>query len=462
MENGFDKGGRKGHGRKGRERAKGSGTLEKRGSVYFARWTVDGKRYSRSTGVTDRREAEKKLEEFTAPFRIKDEIERTEVWQGKLDGGRDRLRKLEDARPALPLSEAWNRYLMSPERPDTACARRLGYCATRFGYFVSFMREKYPEVTEMRRVTKEHAQAFAMSDIFAKKSGGTRNEIIMLIRAVWRVLADDTEARLIENPWEKIRRIRKVSPRRRELTVEELTRVCSSLTGEMRILFALGIYTGLRLGDCATLKWESVDLVRRIIRVVPRKTANKTGACVTVAIHPALMQMLLELPAPRIGQVLPEIAADYESGGAQLSQRIKSVFENAGIETQVEAPDGGQRRVLVGFHSLRHTFVSLAANAGVPLAVVQSIVGHASVDMTRHYFHESEAAVRSAVAALPDVLEVGCEEKPSASDGAHPRLEAVYAAIDGLSDEELDLVSGYVERRIIDRGALNAGGAGDV
>ena len=55
------------------------------------------------------------------------------------------------------------------------------------------------------------------------------------------------------------------------------------------------------------------------------------------------------------------------------------------------------------FHSLRHTFVSFAANAGVPLHVVQSIVGHESTAMTRHYYHENLAALKNAVSAIPSL-----------------------------------------------------------
>ena len=62
-----------------------------------------------------------------------------------------------------------------------------------------------------------------------------------------------------------------------------------------------------------------------------------------------------------------------------------------------------RRSVLASFHSLRHTFVSLSANAGVPLPVVQSIVGHCSTAMTRHYYHENEAVLRKAVEAIPAI-----------------------------------------------------------
>ena len=89
---------------------------------------------------------------------------------------------------------------------------------------------------------------------------------------------------------------------------------------------------------------------------------------------------------------------------------MKALFEESGIATQSDTgrvnPKTKTKRkaVDVGFHSFRHTFVSLCANAGVPLAVVQAIVGHTNAAMTSHYFHVSDDALKSAVAALPDVM----------------------------------------------------------
>ena len=39
-------------------RANGQGTLEKRGKFYLARWTYQGKHFSKSTKCTDKKEAE--------------------------------------------------------------------------------------------------------------------------------------------------------------------------------------------------------------------------------------------------------------------------------------------------------------------------------------------------------------------------------------------------------------------
>ena len=80
---------------------------------------------------------------------------------------------------------------------------------------------------------------------------------------------------------------------------------------------------------------------------------------------------------------------------------LKRIFKVANITTSVKLEGRKHRTPEATFHSLRHTFVSFAANAGVPLHIVQSIVGHESTAMTRHYYHENLAALKSAVAAIP-------------------------------------------------------------
>ncbi len=372
----------------------------------MARWMVGGRRFARSTETGDRALAERRLAEFTAPFRVKDEVERLEMWKGRLEGAVGRLREAESAAPALRLDEAWKAYVESPDRPEGTSEARLKFCRARFGFFLDFMRERHPEVAEARQVTKAHAREFADEGL-ACKAGTTRNEIIGLLRTMWRVLAELDAARIADNPWAKVKRVRAVVRSRRELTPQELTAVCSSVGGEMRTLFLVGVYTGLRLGDCAMLRWENVDFERGAVCVVPRKTAHSSGASVTVPMHPALRRALAEASTDgeRRGYVMKSIAAEYERRPVSLSAKVCDVFRACGIETTGPAGEGGgRRRVIVGFHSLRHTFVSLCANAGVPLAVVQKIVGHSTVEMTRHYYHESEAAMRAAVAALPDVL----------------------------------------------------------
>jgi hypothetical protein len=95
----------------------------------------------------------------------------------------------------------------------------------------------------------------------------------------------------------------------------------------------------------------------------------------------------------------------------------------------------GKRAVVeVGFHSLRHTFVSLCREANAPLAVVEAIVGHSNPAMTRHYTHTSEAAAGAAVAALPDITSTS-DAKPAlpAADPAAILKSKLSALVETLT-----------------------------
>ena len=48
-------------------------------------------------------------------------------------------------------------------------------------------------------------------------------------------------------------------------------------------------------------------------------------------------------------------------------------------------------------HSCRHTYVSQMQALGVDLQTIQSIVGHADIDMTQHYLHVQDSIRKSAV-----------------------------------------------------------------
>ncbi len=60
------------------------------------------------------------------------------------------------------------------------------------------------------------------------------------------------------------------------------------------------------------------------------------------------------------------------------------------------------------FHDLRHSYITRAAEAGVPLLVIQEQVGHMSAAMTKLYCHISQATVHNAARLIeernPDLL----------------------------------------------------------
>jgi integrase len=144
--------------------------------------------------------------------------------------------------------------------------------------------------------------------------------------------------------------------------------------------------------------------------VKPAKTARK-NKIVEYPLHQVVLQMLKEHRPKTDGNfVFPDEHAEYRQDQTRITNRFKELFESCGIKTNEEAEHGHRRRAIirVGFHSLRHSFVSLCAKAGAPLPVVQKLVGHGNPLLTSDvYTHIDDDQKRQAVEKLPDLIPTG-------------------------------------------------------
>ncbi len=421
----------------------GNGGMKTRSGYLFKRngsWTCqafdnNGKRVTRvlrnpdSTPCQTKAEAEAAKIEFMKPFYAKDQAEGLAVLAARIQKSRNTVAQHEDAaQPPTAVKAAWTAfmaYLDAPKRripgqrtvsPGPAT---LPMYENIFIQFRDWLAEKYPAAKLMRDVTPEIADAYA-GHLHKRKLGPNRyNKHRNFLTMLFRVLAKP--AKMTGNPFEEL--AVKENPGgsyHRELTVEELKAVTDTATGEIRVLFAIGIYTGLRLGDCATLRWAETDLIARRIKRIPRKTSRRRKEAIEIPIHPILLSLLTAIPdRASAGYVLPATATQYLKDPIPLVKKIQAHFSSCGIRTVqpgtgveiVKGQDGktvkrdtGKHPVVeVGFHSLRHTFVSLARMQNTALSVVEGLVGHSSPAMTRHYTHTSFNASRDAIDGLPDV-----------------------------------------------------------
>ena len=355
-------------------REKGMGNLQREKS---GRWTmrvgIKGKRYCRSTRTKDRDKAERFLQRFLAPFGL----------------GERRL----------PLADVWMEYVKNPNRNELSDAT-MDMKRQVWMHFAKWMERFYLPVDDLAGVTADMIGEY-LACIRAEVCASTYNSRVCVLREIFRILAN--KAGLEEDPWEGVRLRPDDSHSRRELTMGELKRLLDAAkkSGEdWYKLILIGIYTGLRLGDCCRLDWSCINPVQGVIQLVPSKTKRHHQRLVTIPVHPALGAALAS-DLESTGPVLPKIAEMYGRARWQVSHELTRIFKAANITTSVKLEGRHRRTPEATFHSLRHTFVSFAANAGVPLHIVQSIVGHESTAMTRHYYHENIDALKSAVAAIP-------------------------------------------------------------
>ena len=203
-----------------------------------------------------------------------------------------------------------------------------------------------------------------------------------------RFLAPDEEGRLVaalEARDETRRAQRERSNTWREERGYPRWTTLGTYTDHMTPIVRLALQTGLRFGELTGLRWQDVDLTRRIVTVV---TAHaKSGKARHVPLNDEALRVLKTW---RTSDVTPTGYVFPGTGGERLidvKTAWKSLLQVAGVT--------GFR-----FHDLRHTFASRLVMAGVDLNTVRELLGHADLKMTLRYAHLAPEHKAAAVAKL--------------------------------------------------------------
>lgn len=370
-----------------------TGYLIQRGKTWYACWTVSGKKFMRTTGKGDRRDAEKELRRIMEPFALGDEVTTLENIAARIKGRTSEMVRLdEEANPPLTLADAWKAYDASPMRPDSGDSTLRGY-RNRFSRFTEWAKKHHPAALAIRDVTPAMAAEYAQDLSGDKVSASTFNQSIGFLRLLWKTL--DAAARTGGvNPWNGIarRKLQKLENRKRPLTPAQFAAVeaAAAADPDLRDLLTVLAWTGQRLVDALKLRWETVNFHGRVITLYPGKTARRTGRAVHIPIFPALMDVLNRRHAAMphttaAAYVFPALVEEYDRDLSSVSKRIQAILEKAGLKVTEERTGLKRAVVLYGAHSFRHLFVTAAASAGIPPAVIRSITGHSSEAMSEHY-----------------------------------------------------------------------------
>src|ERR1019366_5355947 len=136
-----------------------------------------------------------------------------------------------------------------------------------------------------------------------------------------------------------------------------------------------GLYTGLRLGDIATMTWRQVDLIHGSISLTTAKTDKEQ----TLPIAKPLRSCIEQLPEgdDPAAPLFPEAFAARQRShyGGTLSNQFQKILVDAKLaEIRPHVNTGKGRSAkrapsVLSFHSLRHTATSMLKNAGVSDAV---------------------------------------------------------------------------------------------
>ncbi|MDD7984380.1 tyrosine-type recombinase/integrase [Lentisphaera marina] len=313
----------------------------------------------------------------------------------------------------LKLSEAWDTYDLHPDKATPATVSEQQSYQRTWVEFTKFMKGD----PKLQDITTADAIKFADKLRKQKQAVDTHNRKIRRIKRIFETLNNYYPG---ANPFKSPALHRK----RREEQDNHVRRLCFTREQELnllkvlddkkyevinkpeiKVLYYIGMFSGQRMKDCALLQWDTVNFDRRRISV----KQFKTGVNVSVPISEKLYTALQEAKQWKINNyVLPNISARYRqeddngknTGATLINNDVMRVIKWIGLEPNQKIP-GRKRAVSVyGFHSLRHSFASHCAEAGVPKAVTQSILGAASDILDQYYVHIGEDAQSLAIDAV--------------------------------------------------------------
>lgn len=231
------------------------------------------------------------------------------------------------------------------------------------------------------------------------RADGTLYQYMALLRHAFneatRRRINDVPVFTGDNPVDGVELLRAPNERLRFLSREEADRLFRALRERgMTDLYdftALSLHTGLRLGEIDRLQPMDVDLAHAMLYV--RASANsKPGGSVPLnsVAHEVLQRRIAACTGTRVF-----VPARGGKAHGYISQSFKAVADSIGLNDGVT--DASQRVV---FHTLRHTFASWLAIAGVDLYRIKTLMRHKTIEMTQRYAKLMPDSTRATVHLL--------------------------------------------------------------
>jgi len=331
-----------------------------------------------------------------------------------LEHGEDQARKgaFTEARLRDLLEHTLERVMGAPVQHHTARTWFDEWCEEKSKSRTSSTAKQYAQVARdfllslgpraelpLEHITGKDIRTYRDSRLKKGVSNGTANLVVKIVSMAFHKAM--RQGKLKFNPCLELDVLDEESVEREPFTSDEIGKLLKAATGDWKGAIMLAYYTGARLGDVANMRWSAIDLDEHVISFTPKKT-KRGKKMLQIPLHPELEKQLLKSPGIGNAPLFPSLTERGTGGRDGLSSEFAAIMRKADVRGAViRHTDKGPRNTTKSFHSLRHSFNSALANAGVARELRQVLTGHASERMNEVYTHRELEPLRRAIAELP-------------------------------------------------------------
>jgi integrase len=324
-----------------------AGRVWKRGRVYWIQYSVNGRQY-RESAETSRKEGAEAL--------LRERLQ--SIWEGRFFPGKSKRKDLTvGALKKLWLEERAGKRSI---RHDTT---RLSAAVEHFGEHRLVSTLTADDVAGWRKVLK-----------VAELATATVNRHLAVLKSALNLATE--RGHMHRNPMASIKLERERNERNRLCSADEYRALCAAAPDDLRLVIAIGYWTGMRLGEIVGLTWERIDLPARALRLAAADT--KEASIKSVPLPTEAVDVLKAMPRALDGKLFRYGSETYSRQFLELCRELKIT---------------GMR-----FHDLRHTAATNMRRAGIDLLVIQRITGHKTLAMLKRYAHVTEDDLAAAMA----------------------------------------------------------------
>jgi integrase len=345
--------------------------------VYESHIMIDGVRYRKSTGTTNKRLAEridqKQQEELMA--------KRFQVEEHEFN-------------PAMKFSELATRFLAAGSKP---------WHRERLNIILPFFAGM--EINHIRKNVIDRYRAHRHSQ--KKITESTINHDLQCLRHMLYWAVD--QGFLPDNPLKRLRLAKARRKKRPVMSLEDEEKLLQALADHQKNITICGLDTGMRRGEILSQLWEDIDFPRRVLFVTHSKTAG--GESREIPLTQRFFGLLSKGRKPQ-GLIFTFDGKPIH----QLKTGWKAAIRRAGIRHY-------------RFKDLRSTFNSRLIEAGVIKDVRKELMGHSRNEDTNDlYSHIELPVLREAIEKLELWLEKQKgKEEPKQPESTPPQSEQMQS-----------------------------------